>query len=126
MKKSELRKKSFGFKYDASLDEFFKKSINKAPMGNARVQLIKDRDHRVGKFYWNEIRIVYGDANKPFLEIDTLNGFKIIIYQNIFIIRPHKQMDDNCYLRSIPTDFDKIEFYGEFDWIINTKSLTKK
>ncbi|KKN01529.1 hypothetical protein LCGC14_1126820 [marine sediment metagenome] len=63
MKKSELRKKSFGFKYDTSLDGFFKESINKAPMGNARVQLIKDRNHRVGKFYWNEVRIVYGDAN---------------------------------------------------------------
>ena len=121
MKKSELR--TLGFEEDKDLYEFYKRCTDKKPRGGARVELNKNT--RVGKFYWDEIRIVYGskDAKKPFLEIKTQNGLKIIIYRNVFEIWPYERMDDTCYLRRIPTFFDVIEFYLEFEWIINIEEL---
>lgn len=122
MRKSDLIK--LGFEEDNDLPELFKKSLNKKPMGPARVEFLKD-NNRVGKLYWDEIRFIwdyYNYKGKPFLEIEILNGLKIIIKQNKFTIRPYKQMDDNCYLSGIP-DFDTINFYGEFEWIINIEEL---
>lgn len=127
MKKSDLIK--LEFEEDKDLPELFKRSLDKEPMGWARVQFIKDKDIRMGKFYWDEIRFVwnyYDYKGKPYLEIETLNGFKIIIDQNKFTIRPHKQMEDNCYIRNIPIFFDKINFYGEFEWTINISALRRE
>ncbi len=124
MKKQELRKKEFGFKYNKGLDEFFKQSKNKRPMGNARVQFLKD-GHRIGKLYWDEIRYVYDFKIKPFIEIKTQNKIKLIIYQNEFELIPDEQMEDTCYLNHLIPKFNTIEFYGEFKWIIKLEELRK-
>jgi len=125
MKKSELRKKELGFKENKHLFEFFKESVDKKPMGSARVEFNK-LGKRTGKLYWDEIRLVYGAefAKKPFLEIKTQNGFKLIIERNKIMIIPNKQMEDNCYVSGLP-DFDTIEFYSEFEWTINIEELAK-
>jgi hypothetical protein len=120
MRKNQME--NLGFEYDSMHDEFNKSSINKNPGGSARVQLTKNK-HRYGKFYWDKITIVYGNGKKPFIEIDTLNGFKISIFQDSFTIRPFEQMDDNCHISNIPNQFDTIEFYGEFKWSINITEL---
>jgi len=126
MNKKELREKKLGFEEDTDLYEFFKTSINKKPMGYARVHLHKN-GRRMGKLYWEEIRLVYGSptATKPFLEIKTLNGFKLIIFRNEFRIRPYEQMEDNCYLSGFP-EFNTIEFYMEFEWTINIEELRSR
>lgn len=114
--------KSLGFKEDEDLDEFIKNSKDKELSGAARVQFMKN-GNRVGKFYWDEIRIVYGFDRKPFLEIKTLNGVKISIYRNVFNIHSFERMEDFCYFHEIPTFFDTIEFYLEFEWVIHKEDL---
>ncbi|MHA1488578.1 MAG: hypothetical protein ACTSRI_02850 [Promethearchaeota archaeon] len=108
--------------YDKDLDEYTKFSIDKENMGWARFELLKD-GHRVGKMYWDKIIIGYSFEEKPFLEIFTLNGFKLILYKNRFNIRPQEQMGDNCYIRGITPHFNIVEFYGEFDWSISLYEL---
>ena len=123
MKKSELRGKSLGFKEDKIHYEFFKNSEDKRPMGTARVEF-KAGNKRIGKLYWDEIRLIYGDEStkKPFLDIKTLNGFKIRIWRNKIRIYPYEQMNDTCYLGGL-IEFDAIEFYGEFIWTIHIEEL---
>lgn len=125
MKKSKLRDKSLGFKEDKDLDELFKNSEDKELSGRARVQFMKN-GHRLGKFYWDEIRFVYDFKKKPFLEIKTLNGMTLSIYRNVFGIHSFERMEDFCYFHEIPTFFDTIEFYGEFEWIIHKEDLRER
>ncbi len=119
-----LRKKEHGFEYDEVHDEFYKQSINKAQMGDARVEFLKDGS-RVGKLYWNEIRYVYDFKKKPFLELKTQNKLKLIIYQNELNVIPDEQMEDTCYLNKIIPKFNSLSFYGEFEWIIELDTLRK-
>jgi len=122
MKKQELSKEEHGFEHDDIHDEFLKRSKNKDPMGNARVEFLKE-GNRVGKFYWDEIRYIYDHLEKPFVEIKTQNNLKLIIYQDKFDIIPEEQKEDTCYLNALIPNFDTVEFYDEFEWIIKLVDL---
>ncbi len=112
--------------YHKNFDEYTRHSVDKEPMGISRVELLKLGRHRVGKLYWDKITVVYGgERKKPFLRIKTLNGVKITIFQDSFTMRPNEQMDDNCYIRRITPHFERIEFYGDFEWKVNLKELRK-
>ena len=125
MKKADLKKKSLGFEYDPTLDEFHKKSVDKSPMGRARFELLRN-GKRIGKLYWDEIGYVYGRLKKPCFEIKTLHGFKMIIFQNEYTISlPIEITEDSCYIRYIPIHFDTISFYLEFELDIKINGLRK-
>ena len=125
MKKADLKKKSLGFEYDPTLDEFHKKSVDKSPMGWARFEFLKD-GKRIGKLYWDEIGYVYGRSKKPIFEIKTLHGFKMNIYQNEYQIwMPMEKTEDACYIIHIPLHFDTISFYLEFEWEVKINDLKK-
>ena len=125
MKKADLKKKSLGFEYDPTLDEFHKKSVDKSPMGRARFELLRN-GKRIGKLYWDEIRYVYGSLKKPYFEIKTLHGFNMNIFQNEYVIwLPIEKTEDSCYIRYIPIHFDTISFYSEFEWEVKINDLKK-
>ena len=125
MKKTDLKKKSLGFEYDPTLDEFYKKSVDKSPMGRARFELLRN-GKRIGKLYWDEIRYVYGELKKPYFEIKTLHGFNMNIFQNEYVIwLPIEKTEDSCYIRYIPIHFDTISFYSEFEWDVKINDLKK-
>lgn len=125
MKKADLKKKSLGFEYDPTLDEFHKKSVDKSPMGRARFELLRN-GKRIGKLYWDEIGYVYDRLKKPYFEIKTLHGFNMNIFQNEYVIwLPIEKTEDSCYIRYIPIHFDTISFYSEFEWEVIINDLKK-
>lgn len=125
MKKADLKKKSLGFEYDPTLDEFHKKSVDKSPMGRARFEILRN-GKRIGKLYWDEIGYVYDRLKKPYFEIKTLHGFNMNIFQNEYVIwLPIEKTEDSCYIRYIPIHFDTISFYSEFEWDVKINDLKK-
>jgi len=118
-------KKNF-LDYHKDFDEYTRHCVNREPRGMSRFELLKFGRHRVGKLYWDKITIVYGrEQKKPFLRIKTLNGLKLTIFQDSFTVQPKEQMDDKCYIRRLPPNFVRIEFYGDFEWNVNLKELRK-
>lgn len=126
MNKSDLIK--LEFEEDKDLPELFKRSLDKSPMGHARFEILRN-GKRIGKLYWDEIRFVwdyYDYKGKPFLEIKTLHGFNMNIFQNEYVIwLPIEKTEDACYLRYIPIHFDTISFYLEFELDIKINGLRK-
>ena len=115
------------FDYNDNHDIYYKESKNKEPMGEARVQLLNEKRQRIGKFYWDKIEVIYDfDLHKkPILQIYSLNGFTIIFNQNNFSLYFDDRMEDTCYINNLSSNYENIEFYGEFEWKINKMELRK-
>jgi hypothetical protein len=111
--------------YEERLDEYSRESKDKKPEGRARFALLEN-GKRVGKLYWDKITIVRDRKRKVWVEIFTLNGFKLSIWKECFSIFPYKKMDDNCYISSQKNSFDAISFYGKFDFVIHVNELASR